>query len=817
MRTLALVAVVFLGHVAGSVSGIRRDSAPAPAAPAAAGVPLDAAEIRHTPALPPATLTEVVRHYCVICHNDQLLTGNLSLATFDVENAADRAETAERMIRKLRAGMMPPPGAPRPAPDTLVALVETLESGIDRAAVAAPNLGERRFTRLTRAEYERVIRDLLALEVDANRWLPPDVLVGAFDNTAASQALSTTLLDSFVRAATDVSRLAVGNPEAPSATTKYRNRIEVSQHAWDHIEGTPFGTRGGMVVTHDFPADGEYVLQVETDMGSGNLTPIEDLELSIDGEHVAQLMLEYDAGSRMRSYRAGRAIPNIQTEPIFVRAGQRQVSAAFVNLIEGPYEDRLSPPQWSHAGLRGGQDGITGLTHLTELMITGPLNVAGVSETASRQKIFSCRPASAAEERPCAEAILSELGTRAYRRPVTAEDVADLMTFYDEWSAEGGFEVGVRMGLQAILMSPEFLFRFEREPEGIEPGQGYRLSDLELATRLSFFLWAAAPDRELLDLAARGRLSEPTVLERQVARMMEDPRSEALASRFIHQWLRLQDVGKVWPDSYFYPGFSAQLAEALVQETELLFQHLVRENRSLLEFFDADYTFVNERLARHYGIEGVSGDEMRLVRYPSERRRGVLSHGSVLQLTSMSDRTSPVRRGKWVMEVIIGSPPPPPPPNVPAFEASPPAANGRRLTTRERMERHRASPVCSACHNIIDPIGLALDNLDAVGKWRIRENTAPLDTRGQFYDGTPIGTPPELAAVLLKRPIPLIRNFTERLLSYAISRPTEHFDQPVIRAITQAAAADGYRISDLITGVVMSDTFQMRQAQTTAN
>ena len=814
MKTFALVGALLLGQVAVSISGKLPVAGPLPQATAAASGPVEG---HPPPPLPPATLTEVVRHYCVICHNDQLLTGNLSLATFDVENAGERAETAERMIRKLRAGMMPPPGAPRPAPDTLLALVETLEEEVDRAAAAAPNLGERRFTRLTRAEYERVIRDDLALEVDAGRWLPPDVLVGAFDNTAAAQALSTTLLDAFVRAAADVSRLAVGNPEAVSSTTKYRNPIEVSQHAWDHVEGTPFGTRGGMVVTHDFPADGEYVIQVETDLGSGNHTPMEDLDISIDGEHVALLMLEYDAGSRLRSYRAGRAIPDIKTEPVFVRAGQRDVSVAFVNLIEGPYEDRFSPPGWSHAGLRGGQDGITGLTHLTEVMITGPLNAAGVSDTPSRAKVFGCRPATAEQERPCAETILSELASRMYRRPATAGDVADLMTFYDEWSAEGGFEIGVRMGLQAILMSPEFIFRFEREPEGIAPGQRYPLSDLDLATRLSFFLWAAAPDQELVDLAGRGQLSDPAVLQRQVARMMRDPRSEALATRFLHQWLRLQDVGKVWPDSYFYPGFSAQLADAMVQETELLFQYLVRERRSLLEFFDADYTFLNERLARHYGIGGVSGPEMRLVHYPNEQRRGVLSHGSVLQLTSMSDRTSPVRRGKWVMEVIIGSPPPPPPPNVPAFESSPPAADGRRLTTRERMERHRASPVCSACHDIIDPIGLALDNLDAVGKWRIRENMEPLDTRGQFYDGTPMRTPPELAAVLLKRPVPLVRNFTERLLSYAIGRPTEYYDQPTVRAITRAAETDGYRISDLIAGVVMSDAFRMRQAQSNAN
>ena len=789
-------------------AGIHDRPSATPAEGAALLPPPPAERVPRDAAVPAATLTEVVQQYCVLCHNDQLLTGNLSLQGFEVEAVAGRAETGERMIRKLRAGMMPPPGAPRPGGDTLQALVETLEAGIDRAALASPSLGERRFTRLTRAEYERVIRDLLDLEVDAARWLPPDVLVGAFDNTSAAQALSTTLLDAFLRAATDVSRLAVGNAEAVSTSTKYRVPAEVSQHAWDHVEGTPFGTRGGVVVTHDFPADGEYVFQIETVMGSGNETTMEDVDISIDGEQAALLMLEFDAGT---------IIPDIRTEPIFVRAGQHQVSVAFVNLIEGPYEDRLSPPEWSYAGTRGGQDGITGLTHLTELLITGPGTVSGVSETPSRQRVFSCRPSGPEEERPCAESIVARLAAQAYRRPVTADDVADLMGFYDEWAPEGGFEVGVRMALQAMLISPEFLFRFERQPDAAAPGESYRLSDLDLATRLSFFLWASAPDQELLDVASRGGLSDPAELDRQIDRMMRDPRSEALATRFLHQWLKLQDVGKVWPESYLYPGFSTQLAESMARETEMLFMHLVRGDLSLLELYDADYTFLNERLARHYGIPGVAGDEMRLVRYPNDERRGVLSHGSVLQLTSMSDRTSPVRRGKFVMEVIMGTPPPPPPPNVPAFEASPPAAAGRRLTTRERMERHRQSQVCNSCHRFIDPIGLALDNFDAVGKWRIRENMAPLDTRGQFYDGTPVSSPPELAAVLLKRPIPLVRNFTERLLAYAIGRPTEYYDQPTVRAIVRAAEDDDYRISSLIREVVKSDAFQMRRAQTSAN
>ena len=782
------------------------------------GVAYIAAPVPPVPAssIPAATLTEVVQQYCVVCHNDALLTGNVSFQAFSVENADERAETAEKMIRKLRAGMMPPPGIPRPGGDTLQALVEMLESTVDAAARAAPNLGDRRFQRLTRAEYERVIFDLLALEVDAGSWFPEDFLMGGFDNASAAQGLTTTLLDSYLRAASEVSRLAIGDLEAPSTSAKYRNPAEVSQHAWDHIEGTPFGTRGGMVVTHDFPADGEYVFQVEHALGDKQVS--EDVDISIDGEPAATIMMARRGGNQRGQRRGGPSlIGPVRTEPIFVGAGQHQVSAAFVNRIDGVYEDRFKPTVWSYAGTRGGQAGITGLSHLTELLITGPDNVTGVSENASRERVFTCRPTSATQERACAETILTKLATQAYRRPVAGDDVTDLMMFYDEAAAEGGFELGVRAGLQAILVSPEFVFRFEREPANVRPGQSYSLSDVDFVTRLSFFLWASAPDEELLEAARGGQLSDPAVLEQQVGRMLQDPRSEALSARFFGQWLRLQDVGKVWPESSLFPGFSQQLADGMVKETELLFQNIVRDDRSVLDIFDADYTFINERLAQYYGIEGVSGEEFRRVQYPPDQRRGVFGHGSVLQLTSMSDRTSPVLRGKWVMEVLMGTPPPPPPPNVPAFEASPDAEGGRRLTTRERMEAHAAAPVCNSCHRFIDPIGLALDNFDATGKSRTRENMAPLDTRGTFYDGTPISSAGELADVLLKRPIPLARNFADRFLAYAIGRPTAYFDQPTVRAIAQAAEMNDYKISSFIMGVVTSDLFRMRQVRTTAN
>ena len=774
---------------------------------AAAATPWFPSEAISPTAPPAAELNEVIEEYCVRCHNERRLRGNLSLEGFDVEAAHEQAETAEKMILKLRAGMMPPPGQDRPSADTLLALVETLETVVDEAAAANPSPGVRRFQRLNRAEYARVIRDLLALEVDAGRWLPADTYLGSFDNMSDAQGLSATLMEAYLRAATEISRLAMGNPGALSMSTKYTNPIEVSQHAWDHVEGTPFGTRGGIVVLHDFPSDGEYVFEVEVLLGRA--TGFEDVDFAIDGEAVALLALEHNGGS---------SLP-IRTEPIFVRAGQHQISAAFVRKLDGPYDDRLSPFAWSFVGGEDSQAwatyGITALPHLSDLMITGPRVAAGVSETASREKIFTCYPDSAVadEERSCAESTLSRLARQAYRRPVTSEDLAGPMSFYETVAAEQGFEVGLRTGIQAILASPSFIFRLERMPSGLQPDESFRLSDLDLATRLSFFLWATVPDDELLTIAAEGRLRDPGVLEHQVDRMLEDERASALATRFASQWLRLQDAEKNQPEPFLYPDFTVQLGADMVRETELLFEHLMREDRSLLELYRADYSFVNERLARHYGIPGISGNEFRRVQYPADTRRGVLSHGSILLLTSMSARTSPVLRGKWVLEVLMGTPPPPPPPDVPAFEETEGSSDGRRLTTRERMERHRANPTCNACHRFMDPIGLALDSYDVTGRFRFRENGMPLDTRGTFYDGTEVSSPSELTDVLLKRPIPLVRNFTANLLSYAMGRRAEYYDQPAIRAIDREAEANDYRMSSFILGVVHSDPFQMMRAR----
>ena len=806
MKTLAVsVALVGVWVAVGSQDAHTGSMGPEPVA--IAGSPsvvasTPAPERNTASSVSSEALTVVVRTYCQVCHNDQLMSGNVSLAGFDVDRADESVETAERMIRKLRAGMMPPPGMPRPAGDTLLALVETLENVVDEAAAANPNPGNRRFQRLNRAEYERVIQDLLGIEVDAGNWLPSDTYLGNFDNLSAAQGLSTTLLEAYLRAAAEISRLAVGDPNAQPVTATYKTALEASQHAWDHVEGAPYGTRGGLVVNHDFPVDGEYVFSVETFLGRG--TMLEDIDISIDGEGVALLGLEHNGVS---------SVP-IRTEPILVRAGQRRVSAAFVRRIEGPYEDRLSPHEWSLVGGTNSDNwanyGITVLPHLRQVGISGPHSPGDVSETPSREKVFTCRPTSLNEERTCAESIISNLASQAYRRPVTGEDMAGLVSFYESGGEEGGFEVGVRTALQAILASPSFVFRLEEEPEGVDPGDTYALGDLALASRLSFFLWGTLPDDELLEFANEGRLTAPGGVEQQVTRMLADPRSEALATRFASQWLRLQDLASMQPEPFYYPDFSRQLADAMRRETELLFYDIVRRDGSVLDLFSSDYTFLNDRLARHYGIPFTGGSAFQRVRYPNDDRKGLLGQGSILVLTSLADRTSPVLRGKWVMEVLIGTPPPPPP-NVPTLEETASTEDGVILTTRQRMEKHRANPVCNSCHQFMDPIGLALDNFDVTGQWRIRENGRPLDTRGNFYDGTPISTLEDLRNVLLKRPTPLLRTFTDNMLAYAMGRRVEYYDQTAIRAIVKEAEANDYRMSSFILGVAKSDAFRMKR------
>ncbi len=750
----------------------------------------------------------LVDQYCSYCHDDVEMAGGMSLSGLDLAHVEESAELVEGMIRKLRAGMMPPSGQERPDEVTLEALARFLETRIDRAAAANPNPGGRSFQRLNRPEYEHTIQDLLALKVDAGDWLPLDQMLANFDNMADAQLLSPTLLEAYLNAAAAISRMAIGDGDAAPIDVTFTNSQYQSQHPWDHVEGAPYGTRGGMVVDFVFPADGEYVFGFM--FSGGNNTRLDDIDVSINGERVALLAYDTDNGVGGFDNRVGYAI---ESEPVIIRAGQQRVSAAFIRRSDGPYEDLIRPHDWSFAGGGQGGAGITTLPHLRDLVVKGPYNITGLSDTPSRQKIFTCRPTAPNEERPCAREIVSRMAGEAYRRSLTPGDLDGLMQFYDAGVEKDGFEGGVQSALEAILASPHFVLRLEREPAGIRPGQVYRVSDLDLASRLSFFLWGTPPDEELQTLAAGDRLSEPGELERQARRMLADPRSEALGTRFAAQWFRLQDLYKVRPDVTVYPNFDENLADSMKRETELFFNDLVRENRSVLELYSADYTFANERLARHYGFPNVAGTHFRKVPYPDTRRKGLLGHGSILVLTSMANRTSPVLRGKWVMEVLMGTPPPPPPPNVPSLDETEGAQDGKLLSTRERMEKHRRNPACTACHSLIDPIGLALDNFDVTAKWRLRENGVALDTRGNFYDGTPVSSPSELVDALMKRPTPLLRTFTENLMAYALGRPVQYYDQPTIRAIVRESEADDYGMSSFILGVVKSDAFQMKRKE----
>ena len=771
----------------------------------------------HAPAmLTPEQQDALINNYCLGCHDDDGRAGGLSLQDFRPAHPERQARIAEKMIRKLRAGMMPPPTAKtRPDPALAHAFVVSLETRLDRAAAAAPNPGWRPFQRLNRAEYARAVHDLLALDVDVTAYLPPDTMSDGFDNVADSQSFSPTLMEGYLRAASQISRLAVGDRAAAPAAVTFK--VPENESQMRHVDGAPFGTRGGVSVVHTFPADGDYVVKVElhrTSTGElfGNTTLSitrrnEPIEISVNGDRVAVL----EVTPRMSE--SDKHGMTLETRPIHIKAGPQRITAAFIQRFAGPVDDLMAPIDHTLADSRIGTGfGITTLPHLQEMTLVGPYKVSGVSDTPSRRRIFSCHPSSAADERPCAAQIVRRLARQAYRGTVTEPGLSLLMHLYDQGRQEGDFENGVRLAVQGVLATPQFLFRAEQAPATVKAGQTYRLADRDLASRLSFFLWDTVPDARLTDLARRGLLKDPAVLEREVRRMLADPRSEALSTRFAAQWLRLQDVDKIRPDSLLFPDWDLTLSEGFQRETELFFDSLVREDRSVLDLLTADYTFVNGRLARHYGIPNVTGDRFRRVRLP-ETRRGILGQGSILLLTSVADRTSPVQRGKWVLEVLLGSPPPPPPPNVPALDDTKGTAGARVLSVRERMEQHRASAACSSCHRVIDPLGLALENFDVTGRWRIKDNGAPVDAGGVLYDGTKMDGPAGLRAALLKHSDVVLRTFTSNLMTYALGRRVEYFDMPTVRAIVRRAAADDNRMSSFILGVVESAAFRMSRAE----
>ena len=764
--------------------------------------------------IPAEDLTEVVQRYCVACHNDALLTGNLSLQHFDVGSPMEQWETAEKMILKLRAGMMPPAGAFRPGGDTLAALVETLEQTIDASPAASSRPGHRSFQRLNQSEYEAAIQDLLGMDIEASDYLPLDTKSENFDNIAATQLLNPTLLRGYLRAASEISRMAVGYDPRFVSSKSVRYSVSAQASQTERIEGAPMGTRGGIVLVHHFPADGNYTFELflykageNTLFGRGSPFD-EQIEVSVDGERRALL----DIDRWMQDSEPGGVA--VRTEPISVAAGPRRVSAAFIQHWEGPVNDNFAPLGHSIADRQiGSERGITNVNHLREMVVHGPREVSGVSEAPTRTRVFTCRPASSDDEDTCAERIIRDLASQAFRRPLTDDDVDHLMSFYREGAEKdnGDFEEGVRMALEAILASPHFIFRFEEAPSGVTPGEIYRINDVDLASRLSFFLWGSPPDEELLELAIRGRLSDEEVLDRQVRRMLESSRSRALATRFAAQWLRLADLETLVPSRLRYPDFDDQLAQDMRQETELLFDYILRERRSVLELLTADYTFVNGNLASHYGMAGVAGSDFRRVRYQDDRRRGILGHGSILALTSQASRTSPVDRGKWLLEVFLGTPPPPPPPNVPDLEATEGVREGRVLTVKERMEAHRRSPICASCHRMMDPLGLALENFDVTGAWRIRDSGTLVDPSGTLWDGTPLSGPADLRRALLTYRESLLRSFTKNLMTYALARSIEYSDMPTVREIVRAAANEDYALSSFVRAVVHSPAFQMQE------
>ncbi len=752
----------------------------------------------------------MVKQYCMTCHNDRAKAGQMSLQAFDAATAAqhEHLELTEKMIRKLRAGMMPPAGSRRPETAQLLALAEALETRVDRAALVSPNPGSRPFSRLNRAEYARAVKDMLGIDVDVASMLPADTISNGFDNVADSQSFSATLLESYLRAAAKVTALAIGDPEAAATETNYRVPKTASQLA--RVEGAPFGTRGGVSTPHNFPADGDYVFKVELHSNAcgvlfGGPNQGEQIEVSVDGERKGLMNID----PRMAETTTGLSL---KTPPMHIKAGVHRVTAAFIQRFEGPVNDLVAPIDHTLADTQiGVAVGITTLPHVKDFSNVGPYNVTGISDTASRRKIFTCRPTSAADEPACAAKIVRGIASQAFRGPISDRDFNGLMKFYTDGRKEGDFEYAIGGAIEAILASPQFLFRLESTPAALRAGQSYRLSDMELASRLSYFVWASAPDAELTKLAASGRLSAPGVYEKQIARLLADPRSSALSTRFARQWLRLGDVDSVLPDAVAYPYFDRTLGDAFIKESELFFDSLVREDRSLLDLLTADYSFVNERIARHYGIPNVTGNAFRRVTLPAERR-GILTHGSVLVLTSVADRTSPVMRGKWVMEVMMGSPPPAPPPGVPTFEETKGEAAGRVLTVRERMEEHRKNPQCTSCHRVIDPLGLALENFDVTGKYRIKDAGMPVDPSGVLYDGMKMSGPEGLRAALLAHRDAVELSFTEHLLTYALGRRIDANDMWAVRRIIRDAEKKNLKLSAFVQGVAMSPLFTMGRA-----
>ena len=806
------------------------------------------------PATPAAASSAaVLKQYCATCHNERLKSGGLVIDPAGVANVGAAADHWEKVVRKLRTQSMPPPGAPRPDAGSYDRVAMFLETELDRAEAARPHLGKLPLThRLSRTEYRNAVRDLLALEslpreVSVDYLLPPDNISSGFDNIADLLFVSPSNMERYLDAARKISRLAVGDPAMPVMVNIHKLDPEHPQD--ERVDELPFGTRGGIAVRSEFPVDGTYIVRVDVGAAQGH-----ELEILVDGERVALRSLAgggrgnpaVDAPpgqpdpsdpdptppSVDRPAVTGRAAGPLDTAggrggraggrgrgaaagplefPLTLKAGPKLIGVAFVQRTEARDEATLRPRMRS----RGTQPAINSVT------ISGPYNATAGGDTPSRRRIFVCRPASAAEELPCARRILSTLARRAYRRPVNDTDVRDLLPFYERGRKEGapagasaqagGFDLGIQKALERLLVSSQFLFRIEREPANVAAGTAYRVSDLELASRLSFFIWSSIPDDQLLDAAVAGRLKDPKVLEQQVRRMLADPRSESLVTNFAAQWLYLRDIAAKQPDEILFADFDETLRTAMQRETELFIGSVFRENRSVLDLLRANYTFLNERLARHYGVPNVKGSYFRRVTFPDGSvRGGLLGQGSVLTITSYSTRTSPVLRGKWVLENLLSAAPPPPPADVPSLKTE--TAPGKPLTLREAMTQHRAAPACAGCHARMDPIGFAMESFDAVGRWRDRDGQQPIDATGVFPEGTKFDGIPGLKRELLRQPEQFAGTVAERLLMYATGRNLQYYDAPTVRTVMRDAEPANYTLASLVLGIVKSRPFQMREA-----
>jgi mono/diheme cytochrome c family protein len=767
---------------------------------------------RSTGSLPvTASATEaraLVDRYCVTCHNGRLRTAGLTLDNVDLSHVDGSLAELEKVLRKVRVGAMPPAGAQRPDHAATVAFVSWLETALDRVAAATPEPGRvPALHRLNRTEYGNAIRDLLALddlpkEMEISFLLPPDDSGGGFDNMADALYVSPTLIERYVGAASKISRLAVGDTTAPPMVDVYRMPAQLPQDV--HVEGLPFGTRGGMLIRRTFPADGDYTFSLQVAQG-GAFDPRKDadpyeIEMTIDGERV-KIFTQEKAAARQRG-----AADALKTR-LAVKAGPHEIGVSFIAKAAAPVEALVVP---FRRGL-----GVEPVA-LAAVTISGPDETTGVGDTPSRRRIFVCHPSSTADEVPCASRILAALARRGYRRPATKADVETLLQFFEKGRAEGGFELGIRRALERLLVSPEFLFRIEFDPSGVAPNTPYRITDLELASRLSFFLWSSIPDDELLDVASRGTLRSPAVFERQVRRMVADGRAQALIENFLGQWLYLRDLVTVKrPDDRLFPDFDEGLQQSMKRESELFFESMVRENRSVLDLLRANYTFLNERLAQHYGIANVYGTQFRRVTLPMDSpRRGLLGQGSILTVTSYANRTSPVNRGKFILETFLSMPPPPPPPDVPSLKDTDSA--GTVLSMRARMEQHRKNPACASCHKQMDPLGFALENFDAIGRWRTHgESNAPIDNSGVLSNGATFEGIGGLREMLLSPPYDheFVYTVISRMLTYGLGRTLEPADQAAVRKIMRDTAASHYSFDAVIVGIVGSVPFQMKRSQ----